>query len=611
MAAETTTSRPGPPAPLGWALTGTSCVYLAHFASLYTQLPGLYGGRGLSPVSRMADLLGDPLVPTWLLQHMPSPEAGMEALCVTGLLVAAAQLALRPLRYGIGGMAAFSVEWLCWHDLVTAGGRFTAYQMDSLLLDVAPLTVLAASGLAPAAATFGLRWLLTRLYLGAGAVKLLSCDASWRDLSAVHWHLQSQPLPNPLGAAAFGSLPTTVGEAATLGVLVVEMAAPFLFLVPSASIRRVAFVANVVLMVGIALFGNFGALQALLVVVGLALLVEPPPPTAAASREQQRCSIDTAMTGAALLFAAAATGWTLHDVFTSCEETWPVAPLVYAALALAVASIGADGVAGRMGRGEAATAALLLCGSAAPLAQGLDVELPAADLLDSLNLGSQAYGLFAVITGVGGRPVGVIEGAASPDGPWLPVPLRYQVNDPTATLPLCWPHFPRMDWTLWFAPLGDRGVWIARLLRGIADDVPGVTSLIDEPAYREAFPTPPQFVRYADRTFTLDGATNGATWAVASASADEGWQVARTEAAATAALASDLAATAGPLGTAEWPSFVPLRLASERVSPEQFIWASFLVAAAAQRAAPSDDGDALLGLDVPALLRVLGSPRGR
>ena len=66
-----------------------------------------------------------------------------------------AQLATRPLQYGLGGMMAFSVQWLLWHDLVAAGGRFTAYQMDALLLDVAPLAVLAASGAAPAAASLG------------------------------------------------------------------------------------------------------------------------------------------------------------------------------------------------------------------------------------------------------------------------------------------------------------------------------------------------------------------------------------------------------------------------------------------------------------------------
>ena len=56
-----------------------------------------------------------------------------------------------------------------------------------------------------------------------------------------------------------------------------------------------------------------------------------------------------------------------------------------------------------MGRGEAATAALLLGGSVAPLASGLiESALPLERLLDRLNLGASPYALFAVMTGVGG-----------------------------------------------------------------------------------------------------------------------------------------------------------------------------------------------------------------
>ncbi len=70
-------------------------------------------------------------------------------------------------------------------------------------------------------------------------------DHSWRDLSAVSVHLQSQPLPNPVAAAVSNAaLPAPLLELATLGVLVVEMAAPFLFLAPAPGVRRVAFALN-------------------------------------------------------------------------------------------------------------------------------------------------------------------------------------------------------------------------------------------------------------------------------------------------------------------------------------------------------------------------------
>ena len=59
-----------------------------------------------------------------------------------------------------------------------------------------------------------------------------------------------------------------------------------------------------------------------------------------------------------------------HDVQASCAGTWQADPLVYTLIGLALLSVGAELASGRMGRGEAATAALLLGGSVAPLASG-------------------------------------------------------------------------------------------------------------------------------------------------------------------------------------------------------------------------------------------------
>ena len=343
--------------PLEWVSLGMSSIYLAHFASLYTQLPGLFGPTGLLPVSERIAGIND----VWALNLLSSPELGLELFATMGIVVSAAQIVFSNLRYGFAGVVTFGLQWILWHDLVIAGGRFMAYQMDLLLLDAAPLTLLAASGLSPVASSFGYRWLLSRLYIGAGAVKLLSCDASWRDLSAVHTHFQSQPLPNPVGAAAYLHLPDEVGRAITLSVLVVEMAAPFLFLTPSSSIRRVAFVLHVLLMVGIALFGNFGPLQAILIVIGFALLDEPvserAKDNANVSRSQStelkkeaekidsvsvtgwnESDFSSAINVVSLCIAAWATLWTIHNIGARCIETFAVEPLVFGLTAVGAAS---------------------------------------------------------------------------------------------------------------------------------------------------------------------------------------------------------------------------------------------------------------------------------
>ena len=41
-------------------------------------------------------------------------------------------------------------------------------------------------------------WLLFRLMFGSGAVKLASGDPTWRDLTAMTFHYETQPIPNPI-----------------------------------------------------------------------------------------------------------------------------------------------------------------------------------------------------------------------------------------------------------------------------------------------------------------------------------------------------------------------------------------------------------------------------
>lgn len=456
--------------PENWLSLGMSSIYLAHFASIYTQLPGLYGSTGLLPLTE--NHIVEIENACWALQLVPDIQLGMEVFAALGILVSAAQIAIG-CRRGFGGVLTFGLQWVLWHDLVFAGGRFTSYQMDYLLLDAAPIAVLAATKWVPSAVTFGYRWLLTRLYLGAGAVKLLSCDASWRDLSAVHWHFQSQPLPNVLGKFAYQHiLNHPVGEAMTLFVLMLELSAPFLFLAPSQEVRLVAFLLNTLLMVGICLFGNFGPLQALLIVIGIALLdpqynkdetrLIAPELEVKEERANEQTEVSTnssypwielVVTGTALALAAGGVFWVIHHIMdASCNTSfWGISSLVYDAIILAILSLlyNLIGVKNSVTIVTNVVVGLaLVLGSSVPLAQGLGVPIPFSKYLDVLNVGALPYGLFAIMTGVNGvRPALAIEAAHSMEGPWVYVPLLYQVNDPNnAFLPLCFPHFPRLDW---------------------------------------------------------------------------------------------------------------------------------------------------------------------
>eukprot|EP00929_Paragymnodinium_shiwhaense_P062846 TRINITY_DN31399_c0_g1_i10.p1 TRINITY_DN31399_c0_g1~~TRINITY_DN31399_c0_g1_i10.p1 ORF type:complete len:615 (+),score=48.52 TRINITY_DN31399_c0_g1_i10:317-2161(+) len=588
-------------------LYGVSLTYLVHIASIYTQLPGLIGQTGLEPIVSRPDAVEN----CWFLQLFPSPEMGAEVLAVAGMVVSLAQLVApaEVLMTGFPGVATYTFLWFVWHDLVVAGGRFTSYQMDTILLDAAPIVVIASSGLASGAATFGFRWLLTRLYIGAGAVKLLSCDASWRNLSALHWHFQSQPLPNPIATATYLNLPQPVYEASTLASLVVEMGSPFLFLAPSCEVRLVGFIVQAALQTGILLSGNYGPFNAFTLLLGVCLFSNddlPPLPgssrgassTSAISYLDMAAWAPATASVAAVGLCAVAIFWTLHNTYGSCVETLDPDTLVYSALLfapatlLSVAASGADVLWG----------AVLLLGSAAPFASGLGVSLPLPDgLLGLFNVGAHSYGLFAVMTGVGGRPTMLVEAATDPAGPWSIIPFRYQVMEPSKLPPLCFPHFPRMDWTHWFTPFGqsdgDLRGWLGKLLRGFVSRDESVLDLLDRGSFERLFPAgqaAPEFVRVSPMTYKAQlPDASGAWWSLSPADIpnETAWNSLPPRSLLAEPLIlsrEDLLGIAPAAGSGAWPS-TPVLRAVANGGGESFIYAWLVCAAALRSLGESPD----------------------
>jgi hypothetical protein len=121
-----------------------------------------------------------------------------------------------------------------------AGSIFLGYQWDLLLLEVGLVAVpFAPAGIWPRrrqaavswASLWVLRWLMFRLMFMSGAVKLLSHDPTWRDLSALTFHYWTQPLlASTSGWAA--ELPLWFQKACCAAVFGIELGAPFLIFGP-------------------------------------------------------------------------------------------------------------------------------------------------------------------------------------------------------------------------------------------------------------------------------------------------------------------------------------------------------------------------------------------
>src|SRR2546429_79937 len=100
-----------------------------------------------------------------------------------------------------------------------------------------------------------LRWLLFRLMFSSGAVKLLSGDPTWRNLTALEYHYWTQPLPTWIGWYA-NLLPAWCQQLSCALMFAIELGAPCLIWGGSIP-RRIAFASLVALQILILLTGNY------------------------------------------------------------------------------------------------------------------------------------------------------------------------------------------------------------------------------------------------------------------------------------------------------------------------------------------------------------------
>lgn len=231
-------------------LRALALVNLGAFGSLLVQWAGLFGPQGILPSEQ------GPL-PLWV------------GLVSSGLLL----LDFCP-------PVTLFLTWLCYLLAVRAGGPFLSFQWDFLLLETDFLSLMLtpwqllprrpSQAPAPAAAAVFLpRWLLFRLMLLSGLVKLLSGDPTWRQLTALDYHYWTQPLPNPVAWYA-AQLPAWVQSVSVVVLLLIELGVPWLIFLRRT--RLWAFFPLAGLQLLIMLTGNYGFFNFLTLVLCLALL---------------------------------------------------------------------------------------------------------------------------------------------------------------------------------------------------------------------------------------------------------------------------------------------------------------------------------------------------
>jgi hypothetical protein len=403
-------------------------VYVCAFASLLPQIVGLAGAGGIAPAG-VSDTL-------------------LRGVCVAGTILGLA------LAAGAAPLATAALCWAMYWWLGGVCGEFLAYQWDALLLEAGVLALLVAPAVVrerwqfggdsdpPRIAVWLMWWLVFRLMFGSGAVKLASGDPTWRNLTAMMFHYETQPLPNPIAFYAH-HLPAAFNKASTAATLGIELLAPWTILSPR---LRVAGAATLVsLQAMIALTGNFAFFN--------------------------------------LLSAALC-------VFLIDDGTWR--------RAFTLAHAGGSEAASRLRASIAGLAAAIIVpvsvvhfsGSLGFLPPGWELIGPVARVVAPLRSIS-SYGLFAVMTTT--RPEIIVEG--SNDGQtWIAYEFRYKPGDLNRRPSQVAPHQPRLDWQMWFAALGrfEENPWFQNFCVRLLQASPEVRALMAADPFDGR---PPKYVR--------------------------------------------------------------------------------------------------------------------
>lgn len=440
-------------------LRALGLIYLVAFISLWTQITGLIGHNGVLPVDQYIaavkqqfDLLGFGMdryhaLPT--LCWLDSSDGFLKFQCAAGVLFACL------LIVGIAPIPSLALLWLLYLSLSAVGRDFLSFQWDMLLLEVGFLAIFFApwqlwpklSRERPPSRVvlWLLRLLLFKLMFSSGCVKLANDDPNWRNLTALTFHYQTQPLPTWIGWYA-SQLPLWFQKFSCAAMFAIELGAPFLIFLP----RRFRFFgasAIVFLQILILLTGNYTFFNWLTLALCVLLLDD-------------------------FMLKKVVPIRLMQDSTRGTRSPWLLAVTI--PLAIVYVSVSFLDV-------------IVIFGVRSPALYRVASFAGWLEPFRSIN----NYGLFAVMTTE--RHEIIMQG--SNDGVnWSDYEFRYKPGDVTRRPLFIAPFQPRLDWQMWFAALGNYqdSPWFQNFCVRLLQGSPQVLALLRH----NPFPgRPPRYIR--------------------------------------------------------------------------------------------------------------------
>ncbi len=448
-------------------------VYLFAFLAAANQLLPLVGDHGLTPATSFLVELrawAGSESQTWFrhptLFLLGCSDQGLLVVSWTGVALAALCVA------GYANALSMTLLWALYLSIVQVGQTWYGYGWEGLLLETGFLGIFLCPLLdprpfprspPPVVVIWLHRWLLFRVMLGAGLIKMRG-DECWRDLTALTWHYETQPIPNPI-SPWLHSLPRWFHVFGCLWNHFTELFVPWFVFGPRVA-RRAAGLLMVFFQVLLLLSGNLSFLNWLTLVACLACLDDGV----------WRRVVPRRLVAAAERAAGAAS--------TS------IAPLIASALlATVVAWLSVD-----------------------PITNLLDPHQKMNTSFDPLHL-VNTYGAFGSMDRVRYEIVfeGTDEEDPGPDTAWRPYEFKAKPGDPLRSPPWLSPYHLRIDWQMWFAAKStpDRHAWTLHLVWKLLHNDEGALGLLA----RNPFPgRPPRYVRAELYEYRFAPRGSGAVW---------------------------------------------------------------------------------------------------
>jgi Lipase maturation factor len=417
---------------------GFGALFVVGFTVVLNQFRPLCGERGILPApvyAARATWRDGPSLFLWRYS-----DRMLVATAWTGIALGAAVVVGLPQRgpWWVPALV-FLVLWWLYLSVGNVGQRFYGYGWEMLLCEAGFLVAFLGSDAVPVPflVVLAARWLLFRLELGAGLIKWRG-DPAWRNLTALDYHHETQPMPGPLSWRAH-RLPHWWHRTEVVGNHVTQLAVPWLLWLPH-PLPSVAGVVVVLTQAWLVVTGNFAWLNWAAIVLGAGMVSD----------------------GVWAAVGVVSTGSTVV-VPTSYLVVVTVVVLLLAALSVQPAV------------------------NLASRHQKMNASFEPFRLVN-------AYGAFGSVTRH--RDEVVVEGStAERPGPddWREYEFRGKPGDVRRRPPQVAPYHLRLDWQMWFLPLSPYGGrWFEVFLRRLLEADPATLRLLRRDPFDGA---PPRWVR--------------------------------------------------------------------------------------------------------------------